>query len=174
MLSDAELADFPADHHCRNCWRQYVQWADDHFRRRGSWPNQKSRQMEAGAAGNMDWNRELFETDDGAFQDLRPWPICWPNIENARNKANLSPLDEQQILKWAQDHFRSTGKLPTQSDREVADAPGETWPTMDAGVRVGRRGLPAGSSLSDLLKKAGMSKRWCATGASSLLASVFE
>jgi hypothetical protein len=61
----------------------------------------------------------------------------------------------KQILEWADAHFARTGKWPTAASGPVAGAPGETWKAIDAALRRGFRGLPAGSSLAWLLAENG-------------------
>jgi hypothetical protein len=60
-------------------------------------------------------------------------------------------LSEEQILAWADVHFRHFGKWPTTGSGEVLGAPFERWANVDAALRDGRRGLPRGSSVARLL-----------------------
>jgi hypothetical protein len=65
------------------------------------------------------------------------------------------PLTIQQILAWADAHFRRTGRWPTNRCGAIVDAPGETWTGVHNALYVGDLGLTAGSSLARLLAKAG-------------------
>jgi hypothetical protein len=56
-----------------------------------------------------------------------------------------------QILAWADAHHQETGKWPTQAAGWVRGARTEKWGSIDDALRLGYRGLPAGSSLARLL-----------------------
>ncbi len=61
-------------------------------------------------------------------------------------------LDVERILRFSDAHRTATGRWPTSwSSGPVRDAHGETWPSVDIALREGRRGLPGGSSLAQLL-----------------------
>jgi hypothetical protein len=68
-----------------------------------------------------------------------------------RNLASVPPLTEDQILGWADEYHRRTGRWPRVAPEPVAGAPGETWRLLDNALRDGLRGLPGGSSLPRLL-----------------------
>jgi hypothetical protein len=55
------------------------------------------------------------------------------------------------ILKWASAHREATGEWPTRHSGSVAGARFENWGSIDGALRHGRRGLPGGSSLAQLL-----------------------
>src|ERR1700676_1089702 len=60
-------------------------------------------------------------------------------------------LSEEQILAWADDHYRRTGKWPTTGSGPVLDSPSEDWRAVHAALRGGGGGLPGGSSSALLL-----------------------
>jgi hypothetical protein len=62
-------------------------------------------------------------------------------------------LTVRQILRWAREHRRQTGRWPHQHSGPVPPAPGLQWHTVDAHLRRGGRGLPGGDSLSRLLAR---------------------
>lgn len=69
-------------------------------------------------------------------------------------------LTEAQIVAWALVHRERTGRWPTQASGAVIDAVGERWKNLEVALRLGRRGLPGGDSLSRLLaRKAGARNR---------------
>jgi len=68
-----------------------------------------------------------------------------------RHKGRLPKLPPRQILKYADGHFRRTGKWPKRSSGPVLDAPGETWSAIDTALHKGQRGLPGGTTLARLL-----------------------
>ena len=55
------------------------------------------------------------------------------------------------ILAWADEHRRRTGRFPTRKSGIVRANPGETWSIIDSALRQGSRGLPGGWSLPQLL-----------------------
>lgn len=61
------------------------------------------------------------------------------------------PLTVEQILRWADEHRERTGKWPTSHSGRIPAAPGENWQRIDAALRLGRRGLPGGTTLARLL-----------------------
>ncbi len=70
----------------------------------------------------------------------------------AERRAYRGPLSVERILAWADAHHAATGRWPTSwSSGPVRGAPGETWPTLDDALRLGRRGLPGGSTLAQFL-----------------------
>jgi hypothetical protein len=69
-----------------------------------------------------------------------------------RNRADLPPLTEAQIRRWAEAHRRRTGKWPGQKSGMVEGAPGETWKNLNQALRDRHRGLPGGTSLVKLCK----------------------
>ena len=70
----------------------------------------------------------------------------------AERRRYRGPLTLGRILAWADAHHDATGRWPRWwSWRSLRRAPGETWASLDAALRDGRRGLPGGSSLARLL-----------------------
>ena len=57
----------------------------------------------------------------------------------------------EQILDWADEHHRQTGRWPTQTLGLVSGSGGETWGGIDAALTEGYRGLSGSSSLAKLL-----------------------
>jgi hypothetical protein len=54
-------------------------------------------------------------------------------------------------LAWADAFRETTGRWPTLHSGSIAQEPFESWFKVDAGLRLGLRGLPGGSSLARLL-----------------------
>jgi hypothetical protein len=70
----------------------------------------------------------------------------------AERRGYRGPLTVERILAWADAHHAATGRWPTSwSSGPVQGAPGETWPTLDEALRIGRRGLPGGTTLAQVL-----------------------
>lgn len=126
-------------------------WADAHYRRTGTWPQRRSGPIkdapgETWHAVELALNRGLrgLPGDSSLAQLLA-------KFRGVRNRAALPPLTIPLILKWARRHYQRLGTWPIYRTGPVLDAPGETWQSIDTALRKGRRGLPGGSSLADLL-----------------------
>lgn len=68
-----------------------------------------------------------------------------------RNPQNLEALTIEQILAWAEAHRDRTGNWPAITSGAIEGAVGETWCGVDQALRYGRRNLPHGYSLAQLL-----------------------
>lgn len=62
-----------------------------------------------------------------------------------------SILHVADVLKWADAHYKRTGRFPRKSDGPMRDQKGENWANIDTALRFGFRGFPGGWSLSQLL-----------------------
>jgi hypothetical protein len=135
--------------------RQILRWADDHHRRTGDWPKQNSGPVH-GEAG---------ETWGAIHQALNAGVRGLPGGDSlarllfrrrgVRHQRDALPLSEEQILAWAEAHHRRTGEWPGQRSGEVRGAVGVTWSSIQAALRVGRRGLPGGDTIVKLLARNG-------------------
>lgn len=130
-------------------------WADAHYHRTGKWPQGKDGNI-YDAAGET-W----LAMDKTLRHGRRGIPggsslaqlLAERRGVRMRNGAALPPLTPQDILAWADAHYRRTGKWPRETDREIHDAPGETWCAVNSSLRAGTRSLPGGSSLARLLSE---------------------
>lgn len=52
------------------------------------------------------------------------------------------PLHGQDILRWADAHYRRTGQWPQNNSGPIVDAPSEKWANIDQALRKGLCGLP--------------------------------
>jgi hypothetical protein len=131
--------------------QQILQWADAHHQRRGVWPKAASGPI-ADAPGET-WEGITSALRAG-FRGLRGGSSLarlLAEYRGVRNKQDLPPVAVEQILEWADKHYRRTGRWPNRDSGPVTGAPGETWETLDAALKIGYRGLPPGSSLTRLL-----------------------
>ncbi len=55
------------------------------------------------------------------------------------------------ILRWADAHYRRTGRWPTSASGKIRGAPGDTWKKINTALKHGYRGLNGRNSLSRLL-----------------------
>jgi hypothetical protein len=130
---------------------QILTWADDHIAATGCWPNTRAGPV-ASALGEK-WNR----IDEALYLGQRGLPggsslarLLFQH-RGVRNRVRPPRLTADEILGWADQHRRKTGDWPTQNSGAVISAPRENWRALDGALRLGLRGLAAGSSLPRLL-----------------------
>jgi hypothetical protein len=76
-----------------------------------------------------------------------------PRRRNRRPRLLKPPLSIKQILAWADAHHVRTGVWPHQRSGEVHEQPFENWNAIHYALYRGYRGLPGGSTLTDVLVK---------------------
>ena len=132
--------------------KQIVEWTDKYHQLHGTWPNVKSGKI-AGTNGET-WLTVEHSLNRGT-RGLKGNSSLANLLDKhcgVRNPKNLPRLKEEQILKWADTHFHRTGKWPKARSGNIADAPSESWASIDTSLAMGRRGLPGHSSLAKLLE----------------------
>src|SRR5665213_726271 len=131
--------------------KQILQWADTHYQNTGNWPKQTSGNV-LSAIGEK-WRNisaSLFRGDRGLPGGSSLIQLL-AEKRNVRNEKDLPSLSVEQILKWADAHYKKHGQWPKEISGDVPDAPGEKWKAIKGALAKGRRGLPGGSSLAKLL-----------------------
>jgi hypothetical protein len=126
-------------------------WAKAHYRRTGHWPTSLSgpipgshgdtwkgidyalRIGRRGLAGGSSVAKLLAE---------QGWKI---------NSHSQTDLSYTRILRWADIHYEETGSWPHAASGRVHHTRHEFWDRVDIALRKGKRGLPGGSSLAQLL-----------------------
>jgi hypothetical protein len=133
---------------------QVLAWMDDHRTRTRRWPNRSSGAILAAPAES--W----LAVDAALLTGKRGLPggdsiaRLLAKHRGVRDIRNLPDLSYRQIRAWAELHRKRTGRWPVVKSGPVYDAPGETWAAISQSLTVGRRGLPGGSSLYQLLNEA--------------------
>ncbi|HEX4613032.1 MAG TPA: hypothetical protein VH092_32885, partial [Urbifossiella sp.] len=130
---------------------QILAWADAHHARTGQWPDQLSGRV-TGAVGEtwaavnaaLDVGGRGLPGDDSLARLL-------DDHRGVRNVADLPPLSEAEVLAWADAHHARTGHWPNRRDGQIPGTRGESWSGMESALVRGRRGLPGGASLAQLL-----------------------
>jgi hypothetical protein len=131
---------------------QILTWADDHHRRHGRWPTEKSGPIVA--APGETWNGVAMALRTG-YRGLRgglSLAQLLAQKRRVRNRASLPKLSPEQVVVWAKEHYQRTLTWPSKESGPVAGSPGETWRAIDSALALGHRGLSGGSSLARLLK----------------------
>jgi len=136
-------------------------WAEEHHRLNGTWPTMHSGRVIADGV-NETWygvNHALICGTRGLYGKTSLVRI----LQQFRGVIRVEPLSESKIVDWAADHFRRTGSWPTVESGAVLAGKGITWSGINSALRQGCRGLPGGSTLSNLLKTRGaipIVRRW--------------
>jgi hypothetical protein len=146
-----ERSDHNPDDRPRLTLKQILAWADAHYRREGKWPTSVDGVIE-GVPG------ETWEGIDRALaKGLRGLKGNYSltrllaKYRGVRSGPALSRLEIPFIIQWAKAHREQFGRWPKQDSGEVVVAPGETWLGINGSLREGRRGLPGGTTLHQVL-----------------------
>ncbi len=134
--------------------KQILAWADEHHQRTGQWPRSKTPGTIEGTVG------ETWRAVDTALEKgTRGLPggsslaKLLAEERGVRSPRILPPLTGEQILAWADAHYRRRKRWPSRHSGRIPRSGGETWRSVDDALRLGYRGLPGRSSLSKLLDK---------------------
>ncbi len=128
---------------------QILAWADAHKKRTGDWPNQYSGQVTGTEETWTAIHASLSKGKRGLPGSSSLAKVLHEH-RGVRNIQDLPRLTIEQILKWADTHKKVSGEWPNEKSGKVAGT-GETWSRINAALKVGLRGLVAGSSLAKLL-----------------------
>jgi len=128
-----------------------LKWADAHFERTGKWPKAKSGLVHD--APGETWSGIETALQGGGRQLPGSSSVAKLLHEHreVRNRKNAPKLTEAQILAWADAHRERTREWPTHLSGSIPGQRGETWSSVNHALMRGRRGLPGGCSVADLL-----------------------
>lgn len=157
----SSLAQLLAEHRARRNRRripllsedQILAWADAHRERTGEWPVIDGGPIEDAPGETWCGINHALNRGTRGLPGGTSLTRLLAARRGARHRLHPPPLCETQILVWADAHFARTGNWPTGESGAIREAPEETWATVDALLRDGRRGLPGGSSLVRLLRE---------------------
>ncbi|HEY7311392.1 MAG TPA: hypothetical protein VH643_18670 [Gemmataceae bacterium] len=128
--------------------KQILTWAKAHRIRTGRWPHAGTGPIRD--APQETWrgvNSALMKGHRGLPGGSSLFKLLKEHCGHSHEKARLTV---GQVLTWMECHRRRTGRWPVATSGTVLDAPRENWLTLDAALRHGSRGLPAGLSLRHL------------------------
>ena len=129
---------------------QILIWADEFFRRKGTWPIRSSGRIR----GTQETWARVNDALKGGYRGL-PGSSSLAAVlvkhRNARTSISRPKLTEAQITEWAIAHLERHGEWPHQKSGKC-DSQAERWGSLDMALRQGYRGLPGGSSLSSLFE----------------------
>ncbi|MEQ1905716.1 MAG: DEAD/DEAH box helicase family protein [Pirellulaceae bacterium] len=128
---------------------QILDWADAHHLATGEWPTRKSGTIENTVESWLGMNTAL----DRGIRGLpggSSLAILLEEHRGRRRKFGLPDLTVEAILEWADDFNAITGKWPHRKSGQIPGTE-ETWSGIESSLIGGRRGLPGGTSLVNLL-----------------------
>jgi len=128
--------------------RQILAWAQDWRTRTGRCPTLNSGRIPA--AGGLTW-RGLDRALREGLGGLTGGSSLFHLVTGNQRFHPETPLTSEQILIWADAYHVRTGEWPDVRSGRISQALVDTWRTVDSALRRGRRGLPGGSSLMQLL-----------------------
>jgi hypothetical protein len=128
-------------------------WADAHHTRTGRWPKIGSGPI-VDAPGET-WQRIHWALQGGlrGLKGRTSLPRLLARYRGARNKSRSPPLTVRKILRWADAHYRRTGRWPVAGSGAIAESPDDTWAAVEGALQQGTRGLPGGDSIAKLLNR---------------------
>jgi hypothetical protein len=132
---------------------EILAWADAHHAATGRWPNNESGPVR-NAPFAVTWSaiQSALQTGQRGLPRGTTLPRLLAEHGLAPYRLDPEPISVEQILAWADAHHAATGKWPGTSAGPVRDAPFPlTWSKVDCALQFGRRGLPGGSRLTELL-----------------------
>ncbi len=130
---------------------QILIWAEKYHQRTGNWPTRKSGDIPE-CMGET-WgsiNIALTSSSRGIGKKTSLARLLNAHV-GARNRSALPELTIDQILLWADEFMAANGSYPTCNRGDIAGSKGETWSSVNSALKVGRRNLPGGSSLAQIL-----------------------
>jgi hypothetical protein len=126
-------------------------WSDAHHRRTGKWPIAESGPITD--APDETW----YAVNSALNHGTRGLPggSSLAQLLVARRQVRchhyIPRLTIAQILAWADLHHARTGRWPNCDSGPVLEAPGEHWGSLTTSIFEGHRGLPGGTTLTQLL-----------------------
>ena len=107
--------------------KQILCWADAHRKRTGGWPKAESGPIPE--SNGETW----YRVQNALYEEKRGLPQGWSLAKilakhrGVRNHLDLPRLSEALILRWAKDHLRRTGQLPSRNSGPIPKSNGENW-----------------------------------------------
>jgi len=131
--------------------QQILAWAEGHRDRTGNWLKSDSGPIVE--APDETWGK-IDKALKRGFRGLAGESSLARLLLKERNVQHhlaQRALSEEQILLWADKHYKRTGKWPQCKAGQILDCLEETWSGVNAALELGLRSLPGGSSIAKLL-----------------------
>jgi len=131
---------------------QILGWIDDHCQRTGRFPSNLSGPVLAMPGETWQGVDKALRTGLRGLPKGSSLARLLAETGRKRNRRALSSLRVVELLPWAEAHFQRTHAWPTNDSGPIPEAPGETWLGIDNALRHGRRGLPGGCTLAQVIR----------------------
>jgi len=131
--------------------QQVLAWADAQHRRTGRWPLATSGAVEGSPGETWGGIEQALRHGYRGLSGGTSLPRLLAKHRGVRNKGAAPCLTINQILAWADAHYRRTGQWPSSVSGPIAESPGETWWIVNGALNRGGRGLPGRLSLNAVL-----------------------
>lgn len=131
---------------------QILEWADMHKARTGRWPTPRSGRVRDASVETWLGIDTSLKSGSRGLTGGKSLVQVLAECRGARNHLHLPPLSIRKIQLWAKSHHARTGKWPNRKSGPVDGAAGETWMAVEMALSKGRRGLPGGSSLFQVIQ----------------------
>jgi hypothetical protein len=138
----------------RLTYREILEWAARHHRRSGRWPVHHSGPVTEAPEeswANIDAALRVGGRGLAVGSSLAMLLARYRRVPN--RLAKRPRLTFKKILLWADRHRRRTGTWPEKESGPIPRSGGETWIGIGEALLRGRRGLPGGTTLVQLLAK---------------------
>jgi hypothetical protein len=132
--------------------RTIVSWAVAEHAATGKWPECKSEPVSTAPGENRSAIEVALQSGTRGLPGGTTLLRALAAVRPYRSAQREIPLSVDQILAWVVAHRAATGKWPGVGSGPVAGAPDEKWSNINKALRDGLRGLPAGSSLAQLIE----------------------
>jgi len=119
---------------------QILAWADAWHARTGRWPTKLSGPIPGTGETWLAIDHVLYRGRRGLTAGLTLARFLDAE-RGVRNIHDLPPLNEKDILSWADRHHARHGAWPHAKSGLIPEAPGETWASIDRALSKGVRGL---------------------------------
>ena len=133
---------------------QILKWADDYKKKNAEYPNTRSGKIEGTEETWTGINTALIRGTRQLPKDMSLAKVFAKN-RGLRVKRALPILTYDQIIEWAKNHHKKTGKWPTAKSGKIIDCPNEKWSDVDGALFRGNRGLQK-TTLANLLASKGL------------------
>jgi hypothetical protein len=130
---------------------EILKWADEFYDRHGRWPSKHDGRI-VGVRWSWSAIEHLISRHGCGIDGVQSLAQLLARKRGKRNPRQLASLSLAKILLWADAFHDRTGRWPIERDGPVMPLMDETWDMVDTALRVGRRGVKGGSSLSQLLR----------------------
>lgn len=136
-----------------------IKSCDEHYKLTGKWPHARTKGSVPGLPDET-WSSIDESIRGGLRGSINKGELSLARLlEKIRNKVNnlnKPKLTDRLILSASDEYHKLTGNWPSANNKDsVPRLPDETWRKINEALTKGFRGLPGGSSLSNLLEEHG-------------------